>query len=102
MLRAATRNIAVAYGKGNDLGTLEPGKIADMVILDRDPLQSSENYRTIHQVVKDGAVVNREALPGKAVLTAPPQAQSPEERAYLAHRHIGRSALPMCPLCMFN
>src|SRR5262249_40104614 len=44
MLQAATKNIAVAYGKQRDLGTLEPGRIADLLILDKDPLQSSEHY----------------------------------------------------------
>ena len=54
MLRAATRNIAVAYGKDKDLGTLEPGKIADLLILDKNPLQAAENYRSIHMIFKDG------------------------------------------------
>jgi imidazolonepropionase-like amidohydrolase len=71
ILRAATRNIAVAYRKDQDLGTLEPGKIADMVILDRNPLQSAENYRSIQAVIKDGVVVNTAALPAKQILTRP-------------------------------
>jgi predicted amidohydrolase YtcJ len=33
MLKAATRNIAVAYGKGHELGTLEGGKIVDTTSL---------------------------------------------------------------------
>lgn len=68
-LRAATKNIAVAYGKEKDLGTLEPDKIADILILDKDPLQSADNYRRIHMVIKDGAVVDREALPVNPILT---------------------------------
>ena len=42
MLKAATRNIAVAYGKDKDLGTLEPGKIADMLILEEPPAGCGE------------------------------------------------------------
>ena len=36
---AQTRNVAVAYGKDRDLGTLEPGKIADLLILNANPLE---------------------------------------------------------------
>jgi len=39
LLRSATRNIALAYGMDRDLGTLEPGKFADFVILDANPLE---------------------------------------------------------------
>jgi imidazolonepropionase-like amidohydrolase len=62
-LLAGTRNIAAAYGKLSDLGTIERGKRADLVVLDADPLQNPENYRTIHLVMKDGAVVDRGGLP---------------------------------------
>lgn len=93
MLWAATRNIAVAYGKEKDLGTLEPGKIADMIILDRDPLQSVENYRSIHMILKDGAVVDRQALPIKPLLTAPTE-PFPEEGSSTGHSPLGR--FPPC------
>jgi imidazolonepropionase-like amidohydrolase len=99
MLRAATRNIAIAYGKDQDLGTLESGKFADMLILDKDPLQSAENYRSIHMVIKDGTVVDREALPLNPILTKPVDPPSEEILAYRAHRHVGRSGFPMCPMC---
>jgi predicted amidohydrolase YtcJ len=69
ILRAATRNVAAAYRKERDLGTLEPGKIADIVILDKDPLQSAENYRAIHAVIKDGAVVDTSSLPIRPMLS---------------------------------
>jgi adenine deaminase len=68
-LMAATRNIAKAYKVDKDLGTLEKGKIADLLILDKNPLKSPENYRQIHLVMKEGQVVNREALPINSVLT---------------------------------
>ncbi|WP_129782641.1 amidohydrolase family protein [Peristeroidobacter soli] len=100
LLRAATRNIAVAYGKEKDLGTLEPGKIADMVILDRNPLTSAENYRSIHMVLKDGVVVDRSSLPTNPVLTRPLDPPTEEVLDYRAHRHIGRSGFPMCPMCV--
>jgi imidazolonepropionase-like amidohydrolase len=98
ILRAATRNIAIAYGK-DDLGTLEPGKIADLIVLDKDPLVSARHYRSIHMLIKDGAVVDRSLLPQTPLLTAPPRPPSEETLAYRAHRHIGRSGFPLCPLC---
>ncbi len=70
-LKGATRNIAAAYGKDKDLGTLEPGKIADLLILDKNPLQAAANYRSIHAVIKDGAVVDRNPLPLRPMLTRP-------------------------------
>jgi imidazolonepropionase-like amidohydrolase len=79
MLRAATRNVAVAYGKEKDLGTLEPGKIADLLVLDQDPLQSTDHYRSIHMIIKDGVIVDRDALPINPILTQP--AAAPFEKA---------------------
>ncbi|MEJ8569116.1 amidohydrolase family protein [Elongatibacter sediminis] len=63
VLQAATRNIAVAYHKEQELGTIEPGKRADLVILDHDPLEDARHYRSIATVIKDGEVVAIEGLP---------------------------------------
>jgi len=66
---AATRNIAAAYHKLNDLGTVQAGKIADLVVLDANPLQDVNNIRKISMVMKDGQVVDRDRLPLKKVLS---------------------------------
>jgi imidazolonepropionase-like amidohydrolase len=97
MLRAATRNIAVAYGKEKDLGTLEPGKIADMIILDENPLESAEHYRGIHMILKNGVRVDREALPVNPVLTRPLESPVEEEASYVPFLSTDR--FPMCPMC---
>lgn len=73
MLKAATQNIAVAYGLDKDLGTIEAGKLADVVILDRSPLEGAKNYRTIGTIIKGGQIVDRGPLPQKAILTADPR-----------------------------
>jgi imidazolonepropionase-like amidohydrolase len=68
-LLSATRNIAEAYGQATDLGTLEPGKRADLLILDADPLADVRNYRRIEAVLKDGIVIDRDALPTRRIIT---------------------------------
>ena len=50
--------MARAYELDDEIGTLEPGKRADLVILDADPRESARNYRRIHTVITDGVVVD--------------------------------------------
>jgi imidazolonepropionase-like amidohydrolase len=98
MLRAATRNIAVAYGKDKDLGTLEPGKIADLLILNKNPLRSAENYRSIRTVIKEGVVVETQTLPVKPMLTKPLEPPVEEEAAYAPFFSTGQ--FPFCATCL--
>jgi len=95
-LKAATYNIAAAYQKDGDLGSLEPGKIADLIILTKDPLQSADSYQCIAAVMKAGDIVDREALPQKRVLTSPPPDPSVRLLAYRKKRYEGGSELPCC------
>ncbi len=90
MLRAATRNIAVAYRRDKDLGTLEAGKIADVLILDRNPLQAAANYRSIHMILKEGEIIDRDALPATPMLTKPMEPPIEEERSYIPFLSKGR------------
>ncbi|MEO8450441.1 MAG: amidohydrolase family protein [Gemmatimonadota bacterium] len=70
ILKSATSNIAKAYKVDAKLGTLEAGKIADLVILDADPLASARNYRRINTVIKDGKVVDLAALPVAPIISS--------------------------------
>jgi imidazolonepropionase-like amidohydrolase len=54
----ATRDAAVALGKGDELGTIEPGKIADVIIVDEDPLADLRNLHQVYRVIKGGSVYN--------------------------------------------
>ncbi len=69
ILSAATANTAAAYGLSAKLGTLEAGKLADLLILDDDPLKSAHNYRSIHAVIKAGRVIDTAALPDDPIVT---------------------------------
>jgi imidazolonepropionase-like amidohydrolase len=53
-LRAASLTAAEALGKDDRLGTVQAGKLADLVVLDADPLQGIRNLRKIHLVVQEG------------------------------------------------
>ncbi|MFT4030824.1 MAG: amidohydrolase family protein [Siphonobacter sp.] len=53
-LRSATLWSAEALGLGKDLGSLEPGKLADLVIVDGDPLNQIKDILKIRQVMKNG------------------------------------------------
>ncbi len=61
-LQAATRNAAEFSGKLNVLGTVEEGKIADLVLLDANPLLDITNTTKISTVILNGRAYNREAL----------------------------------------
>jgi imidazolonepropionase-like amidohydrolase len=52
-----TKNAAIASGRGDDLGTLEVGKLADIVILGSDPLTDEMALLDVDVVVKGGRVV---------------------------------------------
>jgi predicted amidohydrolase YtcJ len=58
ILRIMTRNTAVTIGMEDRLGTLEPGKIADLLLVDGDPRVNIFALLDVALVVKDGAVVD--------------------------------------------
>jgi imidazolonepropionase-like amidohydrolase len=55
-IQAATINPARMIGREKELGTVESGKLADLLILDADPLADISNVYQIHRVIKSGVV----------------------------------------------
>ena len=55
-LATATINAARMIGRDKEQGSIEPGKSADLLILDGDPLMDINNVRRIHRVIKGGVV----------------------------------------------
>lgn len=71
ILQGATKYIAAAYHKLDQFGTLEPGKMADLVVLDADPLADIENVRKMSLVMKEGSIIDTASLPLHPILTSP-------------------------------
>ena len=56
-LLATTRNSAEMMGVLDKVGTIEPGKIADVIVLNKTPLDNISNLRSIAQVYRNGSPV---------------------------------------------
>ncbi len=57
-LIAATRNAAAVCGVGDELGTVEVGKLADLIVVRANPLEDINNVRQLQLVLKEGRVVS--------------------------------------------
>jgi imidazolonepropionase-like amidohydrolase len=79
---AATRNGAIAARGLKDFGTIEAGKLADLVLLTADPLADIGNLRKVAAVMKEGRLVDRERLPLSRVLSVAPPPVKPETKAF--------------------
>jgi imidazolonepropionase-like amidohydrolase len=69
-ITAATRNGAIACRKLNEFGTIEVGKLADILILEADPLADIHNIRKLKSVMKEGRMIDLARLPEKRALSA--------------------------------
>jgi imidazolonepropionase-like amidohydrolase len=61
-LRSATVNPAKFLDLDKTLGTIEQGKIADLALLDANPLEDIRNTQRINAVISNGRLFDRKAL----------------------------------------
>ncbi len=61
-LRMATLDSATAIGFGAEIGSIEAGKMADLVVLDRDPLADIKNSNSVRFVMKNGEMWEGETM----------------------------------------
>ena len=61
-LRAATLNGARALGLDGDIGSIAVGKLADVIVLDANPLESIRNSATVRYVMVNGRIFDAATL----------------------------------------
>ncbi|MBB6093727.1 Tol biopolymer transport system component [Povalibacter uvarum] len=62
ILRAATLNGAKTWGFDQELGSIEPGKLADLIVLDRDPLADIRNTNSVRYTMVNGRLYDAETM----------------------------------------
>jgi imidazolonepropionase-like amidohydrolase len=62
IFRAATLNNARQFGLDKDYGTVEAGKVANLVLLTANPLETMRAWSQIEKVILHGDVIERETL----------------------------------------
>lgn len=84
LLRAATLDNAKAFGLERELGSIEVGKRADLLLLAANPLETIDAYDRIEQVILGGRVIERDSLAadapppvGVATLAVPARGEAP-------------------------
>ena len=89
-IRIATSNAARALGIGDKLGTIETGKLADLVVVRGNPLDDIRNTRNVRWVVKAGRVYDPSGLLESVRGTIGPQSASEEPDWMPRGRAAGR------------
>jgi imidazolonepropionase-like amidohydrolase len=91
VLKIATLNPAKFIGKQKEFGTVERGKVADLVLLDANPLDDIYNTTKINAVIRDGVLYDRVALdklmPKDAAKAQSPQGPPPIAAGLAEHEH---------------
>lgn len=79
VIKAATINASEILGQGTRLGTISEGKLADILVVEGNPLDNIRNTQNISMVIKNGQILDREELALK--INPPQEAQAmPEDQ----------------------
>ena len=62
VLRVATMNGADYIGMGKDIGSLEKGKLADLIVMDKNPLEDIHNTESIRYTMLNGHIYDSETM----------------------------------------
>ena len=62
ILKASTINAAIGFGKGQHWGSIEKGKLADLVLLDKNPLESLQHLNAVNSVFKNGKMMSADTI----------------------------------------
>jgi hypothetical protein len=81
VLVMATLNGAKHMARDRELGTIAPGKLADLLVLDENPIDDIRNVSSVRLVVKDGRAYD----PGELVRDTPEQLAQRHVNAFNAH-----------------
>ena len=82
ILKAATISNAREFRIDSQVGTIEPGKVANLVLLEKSPLESIEAYDSVVTVWIHGKAIAREALAAGAALLGVPRQHLPSEAVW--------------------
>ena len=63
VIQIATHNSAVFLGKADQMGSIDTGQLADLVLLSKDPTADIKNAKSIVFVMKDGQIIDESKLP---------------------------------------
>jgi imidazolonepropionase-like amidohydrolase len=77
-IQAASLNVAQAWGKDKEYGSIEKGKIADLVMVRGDPTKDIFATQAVEQLFMDGKQVDRSFTPGYKNPMPRPIADRPE------------------------
>jgi len=61
-LKTATINPARSLGFDNHIGSLKPGKLADLIVMDKNPLENIRNTESIRYTMVNGRLYNAETM----------------------------------------
>jgi len=75
VLTAATRTNAELLEREHELGTLEPGKLADLIVVDGDPLQDFAALKRVSKIMQGGVIFQPESLLPMLPAAEPPAAE---------------------------